>query len=92
MIRLRRSIGSVESRRRMIALGETRGPIRTARRARQIRDGLRDLYPVIKHSDAHIRFAFLTGSARVRCGHAARGQRSEVRGHSGQGSCNHADA
>ena len=29
--------------------------------AREMRDGLRDLYSVIKDSDAHIRFAFLTG-------------------------------
>ena len=29
--------------------------------AREIRDGLRNLYSVIKDSDAHIRFAFLTG-------------------------------
>ncbi|MDR2092586.1 MAG: AAA family ATPase, partial [Azoarcus sp.] len=29
--------------------------------AREMRDGLRDLYSVIKDADAHIRFAFLTG-------------------------------
>ena len=29
--------------------------------AREIRDGLRNLYSVIKDADAHIRFAFLTG-------------------------------
>jgi hypothetical protein len=66
MVRLMRSLCSVESRRRMIALGETRGPIRTARRAREIRDGLWDLYSVIKHSDAHIRFVFLTGVRKAR--------------------------
>ncbi|NEV63682.1 ATP-binding protein [Thiorhodococcus minor] len=32
--------------------------------AREIRDGLRDLYSVIKDSDAHIRFAFLTGVSK----------------------------
>jgi len=32
--------------------------------ARAIRDGLRDLYSVIKDSDAHIRFAFLTGVSK----------------------------
>ncbi len=32
--------------------------------ARAIRDGLRDLYAVIKDSDAHIRFAFLTGVSK----------------------------
>ena len=32
--------------------------------ARQTRDGLRDLYSVIKDSDAHIRFAFLTGVSK----------------------------
>jgi hypothetical protein len=66
MIRLRRSLGSVESRRRMIAFGETTVPIRTVRRARAIRDGLRDLYSMIKDSDAHIRFAFLTGVRKTR--------------------------
>lgn len=32
--------------------------------AQQMRDGLRDLYSVIKDSDAHIRFAFLTGVSK----------------------------
>ena len=32
--------------------------------ARAIRDGLRDLYAVIKDSDAYIRFAFLTGVSK----------------------------
>jgi hypothetical protein len=32
--------------------------------AREIRDGLRNLYSVIKDSDAHIRFAFLTGVSK----------------------------
>ncbi|MEY6434301.1 AAA family ATPase, partial [Thioalkalicoccus limnaeus] len=32
--------------------------------ARAIRDGLRSLYSVIKDSDAHIRFAFLTGVSK----------------------------
>ncbi len=32
--------------------------------ARQMRDGLRNLYSVIKDSDAHIRFAFLTGVSK----------------------------
>ncbi|MBK5931709.1 ATP-binding protein [Halochromatium salexigens] len=32
--------------------------------ARALRDGLRDLYSVIKDSDAHIRFAFLTGVSK----------------------------
>ena len=32
--------------------------------ARAIRDGLRNLYSVIKDSDAHIRFAFLTGVSK----------------------------
>ncbi len=32
--------------------------------AHEIRDGLRDLYSVIKDSDAHIRFAFLTGVSK----------------------------
>jgi len=32
--------------------------------AQAIRDGLRDLYSVIKDSDAHIRFAFLTGVSK----------------------------
>jgi hypothetical protein len=32
--------------------------------ARQVRDGLRNLYSVIKDSDAHIRFAFLTGVSK----------------------------
>ncbi|GAB1387801.1 ATP-binding protein [Melaminivora sp.] len=32
--------------------------------ARQMRDGLRDLYSVIKDNDAHIRFAFLTGVSK----------------------------
>jgi hypothetical protein len=32
--------------------------------ARQIRDGLRNLYSVIKDSDAHIRFAMLTGVSK----------------------------
>jgi hypothetical protein len=32
--------------------------------ARAMRDGLRDLYSVIKDSDAHIRFAFLTGVSK----------------------------
>ena len=33
-------------------------------RARELRDGLRNLYSVIKDSDAHIRFAFLTGVSK----------------------------
>ena len=33
-------------------------------RARELRDGLRNLYSVIKGSDAHIRFAFLTGVSK----------------------------
>ena len=33
-------------------------------RAREMRDGLRNLYSVIKGSDAHIRFAFLTGVSK----------------------------
>ena len=32
--------------------------------ARELRDGLRNLYSVIKDSDAHIRFAFLTGVSK----------------------------
>jgi len=32
--------------------------------ARAIRDGLRNLYSVIKDSDAHVRFAFLTGVSK----------------------------
>ncbi len=32
--------------------------------ARPMRDGLRDLYSVIKDNDAHIRFAFLTGVSK----------------------------
>ncbi|MFB1487928.1 MULTISPECIES: ATP-binding protein [unclassified Thiocapsa] len=32
--------------------------------AREIRDGLRNIYSVIKGSDAHIRFAFLTGVSK----------------------------
>ena len=32
--------------------------------AREMRDGLMDLYSVIKDSDAHIRFAFLTGVSK----------------------------
>lgn len=32
--------------------------------AREIRDGLRDLYSVIKDMDAHIRFAFITGVSK----------------------------
>jgi hypothetical protein len=32
--------------------------------ARQMRDGLRNLYSVIKDSDAHIKFAFLTGVSK----------------------------
>jgi len=32
--------------------------------AREVRDGLRNLYSVIKDSDAHIRFAFLTGVSK----------------------------
>jgi hypothetical protein len=32
--------------------------------ARQMRDGLRNLYSVIKSQDAHIRFAFLTGVSK----------------------------
>ena len=32
--------------------------------ARQMRDGLRNLYSAIKDSDAHIRFAFLTGVSK----------------------------
>jgi hypothetical protein len=32
--------------------------------AREIRDGLRNLYSVIKDTDAHIRFAFLTGASK----------------------------
>ena len=32
--------------------------------ARALRDGLRNLYSVIKDSDAHIRFAFLTGVSK----------------------------
>lgn len=32
--------------------------------AREIRDGLRDLYSVIKDNDAHIRFAMLTGVSK----------------------------
>ena len=32
--------------------------------AREIRDGLRNLYSVIKDSDAHMRFAFLTGVSK----------------------------
>ena len=32
--------------------------------AREIRDGLRNLYSVIKDSDAHLRFAFLTGVSK----------------------------
>jgi len=32
--------------------------------AREMRDGLRDLYSVIKDSDAHVRFAFLTGVSK----------------------------
>ena len=33
-------------------------------RAREIRDGLRNLYSVIKDADAHLRFAFLTGVSK----------------------------
>ncbi len=33
-------------------------------RAGEMRDGLRDLYSVIKDSDAHVRFAFLTGVSK----------------------------
>jgi len=33
--------------------------------ARDIREGLQDLYSVIKDSDIHIRFAFLTGVSKV---------------------------
>ncbi|MEA1053604.1 AAA family ATPase, partial [Lamprobacter modestohalophilus] len=32
--------------------------------ARQMRDGLRNLYSVIKDNDAHIRFAFITGVSK----------------------------
>jgi len=32
--------------------------------ARDMRDGLRDLYSVIKGADAHVRFAFLTGVSK----------------------------
>jgi hypothetical protein len=32
--------------------------------AREIRDGLRNLYSVIKDSDAHVRFTFLTGVSK----------------------------
>ncbi|MDP3423422.1 MAG: AAA family ATPase, partial [Burkholderiaceae bacterium] len=32
--------------------------------ARELRDGLRDLYSIIKDSDAHIRFAMLTGVSK----------------------------
>ncbi|MDD2741352.1 MAG: ATP-binding protein [Rhodocyclaceae bacterium] len=32
--------------------------------ARELRDGLRDFYSVIKDSDAHIKFAFLTGVSK----------------------------
>ncbi|MBK1718960.1 ATP-binding protein [Thiocystis violacea] len=32
--------------------------------AREVRDGLRNLYSVIKDADAHIRFAFLTGVSK----------------------------
>lgn len=32
--------------------------------ARELRDGLRDLYSVIKGADAHVRFAFLTGVSK----------------------------
>jgi hypothetical protein len=32
--------------------------------AREMRDGLRNLYSVIKGQDAHIRFAFLTGVSK----------------------------
>ncbi len=32
--------------------------------AREIRDGLRNLYSVIKDADAHVRFAFLTGVSK----------------------------
>ena len=32
--------------------------------ARQLRDGLRNLYSVVKGADAHIRFAFLTGVSK----------------------------
>jgi hypothetical protein len=35
-----------------------------AEAARRLRDGLRNLYSVIKDSDAHIRFAFLTGVSK----------------------------
>ncbi len=34
--------------------------------ARAMRDGLRNLYSVIKDSDAHVRFAFLTGVSKFR--------------------------
>jgi hypothetical protein len=33
-------------------------------RARELRDGLRNLYSVIKGADAHVRFAFLTGVSK----------------------------
>ncbi len=36
----------------------------TPDRARALRDGLRNLYSVIKDTDAHIRFAFLTGVSK----------------------------
>ena len=38
--------------------------IEHSEQARAIRDGLRDLYAVIKDSDAHVRFAFLTGVSK----------------------------
>ena len=38
--------------------------ITDARTAREMRDGLRNLYSVIKDSDAHIRFAYLTGVSK----------------------------
>ena len=38
--------------------------LRAPETARAMRDGLRNLYSVIKDSDAHIRFAFLTGVSK----------------------------
>ncbi|MEA3640859.1 MAG: ATP-binding protein [Lamprobacter sp.] len=38
--------------------------LRDPETARTLRDGLRNLYSVIKDSDAHIRFAFLTGVSK----------------------------
>ncbi|NBC47009.1 MAG: AAA family ATPase [Gammaproteobacteria bacterium] len=63
-----RNIHAETGERVVVLIDEYDKPIldnlRDAENARMMRDGLRNLYSVIKDSDAHLRFAFLTGVSK----------------------------